>query len=167
MPRSAAPPTESLTCRAILAPEDYVKTGLTIFLAGSIHPEPNWQASLTVMLDPYPITILNPYRSDWDSSWKEDISFAPFAEQVNWELRGLEEADIIVVFFESNAPAPITLMELGLCVKNETKRIVVACEEEYWKRGNVQLTCARYGIEVLDTFEELEKKIKTVVEECL
>jgi len=38
-------------------------------------------------------------REDWDSSWIEDKTFKPFREQTEWELRGLESADIGMYVF--------------------------------------------------------------------
>ncbi len=43
---------------------------------------------------------LNPYRDDWDSSWEQKISDPRFRGQVNWELQGMEEADIILMYFD-------------------------------------------------------------------
>src|ERR1035441_567255 len=61
--------------RVIFAPQPYTKKGPTIFLSGSIDAPPaTWQKRLTDSLSPLPITIINPHRPDWDSSWKEEIS---------------------------------------------------------------------------------------------
>lgn len=72
-----------------------------------------------------PVTIYNPYRSDWDSSWHEDINFAPYREQVEWELEKQEKADIIVIYFYPASHAPVSLLELGLCARVPGKIIVV------------------------------------------
>lgn len=36
-------------------------------------------------------------------------------------------------------------MELGLVAKSD-KRIVVVCEEGFWRKGNVDILCAKYKI---------------------
>ena len=116
-----------------------------------------WRASLTNSLQHLPITILNPHRLDWDSSWKEDISNDRFREQVEWELDYQEKADVIASYFDPATKAPITLLEFGLFARDG--RNVVCCPEGFWKRGNVQVVCKRHGIPCLETIDEL----KTVI----
>jgi Nucleoside 2-deoxyribosyltransferase like len=108
---------------------------------------------MTTSLAHLPITILNPRRADWDSSWVEDISNPPFREQVEWELNALAAADIIAMYFDNDTKAPISLMELGLHVKSG--KMIVCCPQGYWKRGNVQIVCARFGVRVVETLGEL------------
>lgn len=135
----------------------------SVFLAGSTSPVPgeDWRATLTSALEDVPITIYNPLRSDWDSSWREDVSFAPFKEQVEWELEKQDQSDIVVVFFHPTSKAPISLLELGLCVRSG--KAIVACPEGYWKRGNVQLVCQRYDILLVNSGDELVKAILDMV----
>ncbi|KAF8860025.1 hypothetical protein BDZ45DRAFT_548670, partial [Acephala macrosclerotiorum] len=133
----------------------------TVFLSGTIHfpPATDWRVRIQSSLSHLPITILNPVRPDWDSSWKEDINFEPFNKQVNWELGGMEDADVLAVYFGSNTEAPITLMELGLAAGKAGKRVVVACVDGYKKKGNVQVVCHRYGIEVVKDEVELAEAV--------
>jgi hypothetical protein len=51
-------------------------------------------------------------------------------------------------------------MELGLFAREGKEKLVVACPEGYWKRGNVQIVCGRYGIEVVDSAKELVEGVK-------
>lgn len=140
--------------RIVFAPNPYIKTGATLFLSGCIdQPPETWRATLSAALAHLPITILDPVRTDWDSSWRETPSFAPFKEQVDWELEGLEKADVVAIYFGETTQSPITLMELGLSAKSG--KCVVACPEGYGKRANVQIVCARYGIQVLDSVGDL------------
>jgi hypothetical protein len=144
--------------RVIFAPNSYTKTGPTVFLSGYIDQlHATWQASLSTSLSHLPITILNPHRQDWDSSWRETLSFRPFTEQVSWELDEMEKADVIAICFGVITQAPITLMELGLFANSE--KCVVACPEGYCKRGHVQVVCERYGIQVLDSAAELKEAV--------
>lgn len=84
--------------RVILAPLPYTKTGPTVFLSGYIDPSPpTWQATLTASLSHLPITFLNPNRPDWDSSWRESLSFGPFVEQVDWEQDAMDNADVVAI----------------------------------------------------------------------
>lgn len=144
--------------QVILAPKSYTPLGKAIFLAGSIQSvTPNWQTRVTTALSHLPITILNPLRPDWDSTWNEDVSDKRFYEQVHWEMDKREEADIVAVYFDPKTKAPITLLELGLSASSGN--LIVVCPEGYWKRGNVQVICERYKIELLETVDELIKAL--------
>ena len=129
----------------------------SIFLAGSIDMgnAVDWQTRACEMLAPYDIVVLNPRRDDWDSGWVQDISNPQFKEQVAWELEHLEACDLIVMYFDPAGAAPISLLELGLFGIPENERIVVCCPEGYWRRGNVQIVCDRYNIQLLDDIDEL------------
>jgi hypothetical protein len=142
-------------------------TSPTLFLSGTISPPPTWQSTLSASLSHLPITILNPLRPDWDSSWKEDLSDTRFVKQVNWELNGLEKADVVAIYFGPEAKAPITLLELGLVVreKENGKKVMVCCPEGYWKRGNVQIVCGKAGVKVVGTLEELTSEVVGVLKE--
>lgn len=153
--------------QTIIAPSTLPSPGnghKVIFLAGSAATTSStpWRTTLIHNLHlhfttPQSITILNPHRSDWDSSWIESPAFAPFAEQVSWELRAQELADIIAFYFDPDTLAPISLLELGLFVKSG--KCVVCCPERYWKWGNVVLVCERLGVEVVGTLAELGEGI--------
>ncbi|KAH7347143.1 hypothetical protein B0T11DRAFT_139804 [Plectosphaerella cucumerina] len=127
----------------------------SVFLAGttSSTDQQDWRELLTRSLAHLPITIFNPYRDDWDSSWKEDVSDSRFVEQVTWELDMQERASVVVVYFHPSSQAPVSLLEFGLCARSA--KAIVVCPQGYWKRGNVQLVCLRLGITFLNTVEEL------------
>jgi hypothetical protein len=156
------PPSQQQN-RVVFAPLPYKPEGeKSVFLSGSINKEhPTWQTRLSSALSSLPITILNPHRTDWDSTWVEDISDQRFSSQVEWELDMMEAADVIAVYFSPDSEAPITLLELGLFAR--TGKVVVACPDGYWKKGNVQVVCKRFGIELQGSLEELQ----TAVEERL
>ncbi|KAJ8128550.1 hypothetical protein O1611_g5086 [Lasiodiplodia mahajangana] len=130
-----------------------------MFLAGTTNPtgDGDWRASLSESLADQPLTIYNPLRPDWDSTWREDISFGPYREQVGWELEMQEAADIIVVYFHPATQAPISLLELGLCAR--TGKAIVVCPEGFWKRGNVQIVCERYNVEMVEDVDGLKDAI--------
>jgi hypothetical protein len=69
-----------------------------------------------------------------------------------------DQADIVVVYFHPATQAPISLLELGLCARVPGKAIV-ACPEGYWKRGNAQIVCKKFGIEVVDDVNSLRAAI--------
>lgn len=77
----------------------------------------------------------------------------------------MEAADVLAVYFGSNTEAPITLMELGLAAREKGKKCVVACAEGYKKKGNVQVVCDRYGIQLVETVEQLTQAVLTKLKE--
>jgi hypothetical protein len=125
-----------------------------LFLAGSIEmgSAVDWQAMVTNALADLDVLVFNPRRKAWDASWPQSIDFAPFREQVEWELEALERADLILFYFAPETKAPITLLELGL---NARRNVLVCCPEGYWRKGNVDIVCRRYGLKQVATLEEL------------
>ena len=99
-----------------------IRTGnKTVFLAGSTNyssADTDWRTILTSALASQfqDLTILNPYRPDWDG-WVEDESCAPFREQVVWELDMQDRADLVVVYFHPQTQAAVSLLELGLSAR--------------------------------------------------
>lgn len=127
-----------------------------LFLAGSIdmgHAE-DWQSRVIEKLEPFEGEVYNPRRPAWNSTWRQDISNKPFNEQVTWEMDHLEFADAILFHFESLSKSPITLLELGLMATDTSKIIVVSCVPGFWRRGNVQMVCDRYGLPLRDNLDE-------------
>jgi len=118
----------------------------TLFLAGSIEMggATDWQNELVSALGPRNVTILNPRRDDWDASWRQSIEEPKFREQVEWELDGLERADLVAMWFEPSTKSPITLLELGLTARNE--KLIVGCPDGFWRKGNIEVVCGRFGI---------------------
>lgn len=128
------------------APHDMAAGERALFLAGSIEmgrAEP-WQAAVEAGLADLPVAVLNPRRYDWDSSWVQSIDHPQFREQVEWELAGLERADLVAMYFAPDTQAPVPLLELGLVARSG--RLVVCCPPGYWRRGNVGVVAARYGV---------------------
>lgn len=116
----------------------------TVFLAGSIEMgvAEDWQQRLIASLG-QDVVALNPRRAAWDSSWRQSIDEPMFREQVEWELDGLERADVIAMWFAPETKSPISLLELGLFARSN--KIVVGCPDGFWRKGNVEVVCARYG----------------------
>jgi hypothetical protein len=132
----------------------------SLFLAGSIEmgAADGWQERLIAALGDLDVVILNPRRRAWDSSWKQSIHEPQFREQVEWELSGLERASLIAVYFAPDTKAPVTLLELGLFARSG--RAVVCCPEGYWRKGNVEVVCARYGVPLLGELDALTADLR-------
>jgi hypothetical protein len=154
----------------IKAPNDFrVNSPVTkIFLAGSIEMgvAEDWQTKLSKDLEPYEITILNPRRDIFDKDLKQSIDTPAFYEQVTWELLAQESADIIAMYFVPNTKSPISLLELGLFAR--TGKMIVCCPEGFWRKGNVEIVCHRYGVPLHNNYDtwllNIKNKIKTFEE---
>jgi len=131
-----------------------------IFLAGSIEMgvAEHWQKRVIDALSDKPIRFLNPRRDDWDSSWSQDIHNDEFVEQVVWELTSLEQSHLVIMYFDPKTKSPISLLELGLHAKEQ--KLIVLCPEGFWRKGNVDVVCEYYGINQVDTFDELIEFLK-------
>lgn len=128
--------------------------GRRVFLAGSIEmgAAEDWQARVARELaDVGDLVVLNPRRDDWDASWEQRARDPRFKEQVEWELDGLEAADVIAMYLAPETKAPISLLELGLHAAGG--KLVVCCPDGYWRKGNVEIVCARHGAELFASFD--------------
>ncbi|KAI0004678.1 hypothetical protein F4779DRAFT_599667 [Xylariaceae sp. FL0662B] len=153
--------SSSQKSQIIYAPSEEPVSGVkSIFLAGTTSKvdTADWRETLSASLSEFPVTIFNPYRADWDSTWREDIDFAPYREQVLWELDKQAKADLVVVYFHPATQAPVSLLEFGLSAQFPGK-VVAVCPEGYWKRGNVQIVGQKFGIRVLDSIDDLREAI--------
>ena len=150
--------------KQVKAPNSYVKTQLTIFLAGSIEMglAEDWQPVISEILKDEEVLILNPRRDDWDSSWEQKISHPQFREQVEWELNALDSSDIIVMYFDPKTKSPVSLLELG--IHANSGKLLVCCPEGFWRKGNVDIVCQRFGIKQVDSLDELAKSLKLKIQ---
>lgn len=137
-------------------------TTTSVFLAGSIDmgSAEDWQTYTTQQLADLNVDILNPRRPDWDSSWKQTADFAPFAEQVNWELDNIQRADYVLINFHPNTKAPITFMELGIILGSYWWKAVVCCPDTFYRVGNVDITCKRYDVKVHKSLDEAIEELR-------
>lgn len=134
-----------------------------IFLAGSIEmgKAEDWQKRVVKELGEYPIQFLNPRRDDWDDSWEQTIENKQFNEQVTWELDSLEESDFIILYFDPETQSPISLLELGIHACCNPEKLAVLCPEGFWRKGNVDIVCKKYGVKQVKDFDELIDLFKT------
>ena len=138
-----------------------IKEGyVSIFLGGSIENGKAvlWQQQVIKELENCNYIFLNPRRDDWDSSWVQKESNPQFKEQVLWELKALEFADMIIMYFDPNTMSPISLLETGLHAKS--RKLIIYCPEPFWKKGNIDVTSEYYGIRQVNSFEDLISILK-------
>lgn len=138
--------------------EQTVLNPITVFLAGSIEmgTAEDWQSKVEKELSGLNVTIFNPRREDWDSTWVQKKDAEPFRSQVTWELAHLEYADIIFMFLHPDTKSPISLLELGLHAHANVihDNVIVVCPEGFWRKGNVDIVSEMYNIKVYNTLEE-------------
>ena len=139
----------------VFKPTDKVQKVNSIFLAGTIDMgnSEDWQARLTEIFKDYDVDVFNPRRDDWDSSWEQRKENEQFNHQVTWELSCLEKADLIVMYFGPESKSPISLLELGLF---KDKNVICYCPKEFYREGNVDIVCDRYGIQLYDDMNDFE-----------
>lgn len=125
----------------------------TVFLAGSIEQgkAEDWQSIVATELEGQ-FHFFNPRRPSWDHTWKQSINNPKFKEQVVWELDGLELCDHILMVLKAGTQSPISLLELGLMAKSE--KMIVVCEPDFWRKGNVEIVCDRFQIPLFETLQE-------------
>ncbi len=158
--------------RTVLPPDIILPYDVSVFLAGTIDMghSVDWQqkfidqANEEEVLDD--VVVFNPRRKSWDHSWTQSIENIWFSGQGNWELDAMESADVILLFLEANSKSPISMMELGLFA--DSGKLMVCCEEGFWRKGNIDIVCKRKGIDQYDTFDKLSAavvaKLKDLVE---
>ena len=131
-----------------------------VFLAGSIEQgkAENWQELIVKALEGTNALIFNPRRDDWDATWEQDPNDedSEFYGQVNWELDYIDQADLVVFWFDANTISPITLLELGYCL-GSNKPVIVYCPTTYFRYGNVHIMMKRYS-RLLYLFTEITSR---------
>lgn len=147
-------PPESLSLHTRYTKKGY---NVSIFLAGSIDMgmTEDWQSEITYHLSDKNVLVINPRRDDWDSSWTQKITDSNFYQQVNWELNGLDKCDIIYMHFTEDSLSPISLLELGLYANSG--KLIVYCPENFWREGNVNIVCEKYGIPYFNDYIEAKE----------
>jgi hypothetical protein len=147
-------------CKVIKAPESIEGVTNGVFLAGSIEmgKAVDWQTEIANKLEDCDVTLFNPRRDDWDSSWVQSIENKNFNEQVTWEMDSMDKANKIVIYFDKDTQSPITLLELGLHAKDG--KMCVCCPDGFWRKGNVEIVCDRFNIPMVDDIDGLIKFIK-------
>ena len=140
------------------APENIAlrnRNRMSVFLAGSIEMgvAEDWQTPLEKTLHDNGFDVFNPRRLDWDSTWEQKFSNPQFFQQVTWELNALEQADMIIMYFDPNTKSIISMMELG--AHKDCDKIYVVCPDGYCRKGNVEIFCWLYNIPLYNTLDTL------------
>jgi nucleoside 2-deoxyribosyltransferase-like protein len=144
-------------------PLDFDRDRPSVFLAGSIEMglAERWQDRFEQALGETNVTILNPRRDAWDATWAQSIHNPQFRAQVEWELAAQEQAGLIAMYFAPATRAPVTLLELGLFARSG--KLIACCPDGFWRKGNVEVVCARYGVPLVADLDALvERTLRAV-----
>lgn len=136
----------------IQAPREY--NPRLLFLAGSIEngKATEWQKIVVKELEHFDVVIYNPRRNDWDSTWTEDSPL--LKTQIRWELEHIEKSDIIFFYFDPTTISPISLLEFGKVIGDESKQKIIVCPPGFHRRTNVIETANFYNESVFNTLDE-------------
>lgn len=140
--------------------ENYQKSKklLSFFLGGTIDMgnSINWQANafeaikekFANSMSDGDVYVYNPRRPEgFDENDKKEKEY-----QINWELKHLEQADIIILNLLPNSKSPISLLELGLFA--QTGKLMVICPESFYRYDNVRITCDKYMVKRFLSLED-------------
>jgi len=134
---------------------------MSVFLGGGMT---DWRAKTIEYLKDTEVTVVDPTWVDWDSSWTATMSNAHFRERVEWELEAQEICDMKVFCFEESTKAPVSMLELGLSTLFDAtdwaKTTLVYCDEGFWKKGNIDIVCWKFGMQSVGSLEELMEELK-------
>jgi hypothetical protein len=146
----------------------YLHRKKILFLAGTIENNnaPLWQKQVIEILNNELVNesllILNPRRDVWTASLEQTVENLELKKQIEWELYGLELADIIYMHFEKDSKSPISLLELGLFAKS--KKILLNCPDGFYRKANVDIICEQYNIE---NIKDYDASIKVLIQKII
>ena len=123
---------------------------IKVFLAGTIDMgnSVDWQTLIAKRFEAFggKWLLFNPRQEHWDASRPGEMDY-------------LEVADLIIMNFMEKSKSPISLLEMGLFARSG--KMYVVCPQGFYRYDNVRITCARYGVPLYNTLEQLLKdKIK-------
>jgi hypothetical protein len=143
---------------------DVASPAMRLFLAGSIDlgMAEDWQAWIADRLRDLDVVVFNPRRAMWTPTTPAESDESEIRRQINWELDAIERSDLVAFYFAPGTKSPISLLELGLIARQ--KQAIVCCPTGFWRKTNVDMVCERFGIEQVDSLEELVNEVKERVQ---
>jgi hypothetical protein len=154
---------EDNRCEVVKPPASSDAAKPRVFLAGSIEQDRAdlWQDRFAGMMSGCDVVLYNPRRDRWNPDVKQDMTDPEFSEQVSWELASLEMCDVVALYIDPSTKSPITLLELGLYA--QSGKLLVCCPEGFYRKGNVDIVCARYGVPTYANLDELASATKAKI----
>lgn len=122
--------------------------GKSIFLAGTIDNgnSENWQEQVIDMYKDDEVTFYNPRRKNWQQMTSKELQ-NELIYQIQWEQEHLDKANLIIMCLLDDSKSPISLLELGLYA--QSNKLIVFCNESFYRYQNVKLTCEKYNIPLI------------------
>jgi hypothetical protein len=144
----------------IEAPNEIETRAKKLFLAGSISGAPDWQRYVVPKLKYLDIAVYNPRRENFPI---KDPSAA--VEQISWEHKYLNAADLISFWFCEETIGPIVLYECGAWTKT-SKPIIIGMDPGYERRKDVEIQTKleRPGVPIVYSLDDLVKGIYALIE---
>lgn len=143
---------------------DYIDEGLvshtpnfyneSIFLAGSIIGNINWQESVAFDLGKY-FHVFNPRRmlSTTESLEERNIG-------TDWEYYYLRKVKNILFWFNDETVAPITLFELGAALERNNQNLYIGCHPKHKRINEIRHQVSKFGYFVQEHIEDLLHTVK-------
>ena len=110
-----------------------------VYLAGSTTGD-DWQARFIRELSDLRVDVFNPRCEVVDGLF-------------GWELDHMSIATVIPLYFDPSDRSPNGLLTLGMFAK--TDKLIVCCNEEFYKKGDVDIVCDREGVAQVNTLDLL------------
>jgi hypothetical protein len=147
----------------IEAPNEIETRAKKLFLAGAITDAPDWQKIVVSKIDDLDIAVYNPRRANFPI---DDPSAA--LEQITWEHKYLNAADMISFWFCKETIAPITLYECGTWTKT-SKPIIIGMDPGYKRRQDVEIQTKleRPDVAIVYSLDDLVKGIYNIISQIL
>lgn len=145
----------------IEAPHTYTGHLPKIFLAGGIGQCSDWQAKVVAALAYEDVALLNPRRASFDNPW----TTANSREQITWEFNALQQADLILFWFDGGPSAqPIALFELGVYGTrgSQDKPVIIGRDPDYLRADDITIQIGLYapGRRIHDTLDSVCQKVR-------
>lgn len=136
-------------------PHELTGESPALFLAGGISHTPDWQAVVAEGLAGLSGAVVNPRRDVYPDTE------ADARQQIAWEHRHLERADLVSFWFPPQTLCPIALFELGACCSSGVP-ILVGADPQYARRLDllVQLSLRRPEVVLVDSLPALVRQIR-------
>jgi hypothetical protein len=124
---------ELIQCPSTFTPSSRWERFEKMFLAGGITDCPDWQSEAVEKLSKHnKLVVFNPRRADFNV---RDPNISD--EQIEWEHKHLQMADIFWFWFPKETLCPITLFELGKIAAGGNRPMIVGAHPEYKRRIDV------------------------------
>lgn len=67
------------------------------------------------------------------------------------------------MYFSLQSQSPASLLELGLY--SRSGKLMVVCPDGYWRKGNVDNVCEKYGVKMFENIEMLIEALRREMKE--